>query len=127
MTTIRVNEVDDDANAVEDEAFVWLREGRWQSIQLRQNKQIKWQMPYLLHIQAERSKTTQYALRVLYGQLSLLAKRNQQQQSHAASVINTTTALDLISNEMWSNKLEPKMKLAWLLHSLCVLYGVYLL
>ena len=50
--------------------------------------------------QAERSKTTQYALRVLYSQLSLLAKRNQQQQSHSASVINTTTALDLISNEM---------------------------
>jgi len=72
MTAIRVNEVDDDANAVEDKAFVWLREGRWQSIRLRQNKQIKWQMPYLLHIQAERSKTTQYALRVLYGQLSLL-------------------------------------------------------
>ena len=72
MTTIRVNEVDDDANAVEDEAFVWLREGRWQSIQLRQNKQIKWQMPYLLHIQAEQRQSIKTTLRVLYGQLSLL-------------------------------------------------------
>ena len=32
MTTIRVNEVND--NAVEDEAFVWMREGRRRSIQL---------------------------------------------------------------------------------------------
>ena len=76
---------------VEDEAFIWMREGRWRSIQLRQKKQIEWQMR---DEQAERRqsiKTTQYTrwhintnMVTRPSRSTLVAKRNQQQQSHAA-------------------------------------------